>query len=130
MPINAQDDSLRIACALSSCHLNLGLMGTEKTKKQVQKYWSRFLELSDELGQAKDWNSLSPQAKRLVLGLIGYVVFEKAFTWHHVYHTPENRLRGNRKAWFVVTWFADVVGPLAFFLFGRKPKDKKRNPKN
>ncbi|WKS32225.1 hypothetical protein NLL45_00975 [Corynebacterium propinquum] len=99
-------------------------------KEKLQKFWSRYLELSDELGEAKDWNSLSPQAKRLVLGLVGYVVFEKAFTWHHVYHTPEKRLRGNRKVWFVVTWLADVVGPLAFFLFGRKPKEKKRKPKN
>lgn len=126
MPSSAQDDSSRIACAFALCHLSLELMGN---KEKLQKFWSRYFELSDELRETKDWNALSPQAKRLVLGLVGYVVFEKAFTWHHVYHTPENRLWGNRKAWFVVTWFADVVGPLAFFLFGRKPKDKKRNPK-
>ena len=64
-------------------------------KEKLQKFWSRYLELSDELREAKDWSSLSPQAKRLVLGLVGYVVFEKAFTWHHVYHTPEKRLRGS-----------------------------------
>ncbi|MDK4291078.1 hypothetical protein, partial [Corynebacterium pseudodiphtheriticum] len=44
---------------------------------------------------------------------------------HHVYHTPEKRLRGNRKAWFAVTGLVDVLGPVAFFLFGRKGKNKR-----
>lgn len=95
------------------------------TKQQLEKPWFKVQGLLDEIAEAKGWNDLSSQAKKLVLGIISYIVVEKAFTWHHVYHTPEKRLRGNRKAWFAVTGLVDVLGPVAFFLFGRKGKNKR-----
>lgn len=96
-----------------------------KIRKQpmsLKRTWKQFESMVNEISRARRWGELSPQAKRLFLGVGAYLACEKAFTWHHVYHTPEKRLRGNRKAWFAATGLVDFFGPLAFFIWGRKPK--------
>lgn len=62
---------------------------------------------------------MSETQKKILCGVLGYVLLEKLVTWHFIYHTPANRIRGSKRTWFWLS-LIDVAGPIAFFVRGIK----------
>jgi hypothetical protein len=68
----------------------------------------------------KEWKDLSPRQKRgIVLGgtvQIGLLLAALL----DIYRRPKEQIRGDKRLWTLAT-FVNFVGPISYFLFGRKP---------
>lgn len=65
------------------------------------------------------WEDLDKPAKLCIIGLGAYEIVEKLVVWHFICHRPAHKTRGSKWMWFGLS-FINVVGPLAYALFGRK----------
>ncbi|AHY47966.1 Phospholipase_D-nuclease N-terminal [Rubrobacter radiotolerans] len=65
------------------------------------------------------WNNLGPTEKLLVigLGLVQVALLVAALT--DLYRRPVEKVRGWKLPWVAVS-FLNFVGPISYFLFGRK----------
>jgi len=67
----------------------------------------------------KVWKDLSPRQKRgIVLGgtvQIGLLLAALL----DIYRRPKEQIRGDKRLWSLAT-FVNFVGPISYFLFGRK----------
>ncbi|HSQ37057.1 MAG TPA: PLDc N-terminal domain-containing protein [Acidimicrobiia bacterium] len=71
--------------------------------------------------QKKKWSDLSRgRQAATVLGSIVQIGLLGAALWD-IYHRPASQLRGTRAAWTAAS-FINFAGPIAYFLFGRKPQ--------
>jgi hypothetical protein len=69
--------------------------------------------------QANKWSELTTRQRRAIL-IGASVQFSLLFSalwdiWHH----PPEEINGDRRVWTFAS-FVSFVGPLAYFLFGRK----------
>jgi hypothetical protein len=68
----------------------------------------------------KEWKDMSPRQKRgIVLGgtvQIGLLLAALL----DIYRRPKEKIRGDKRLWTLAT-FVNFVGPISYFLFGRKP---------
>lgn len=70
-------------------------------------------------GKQKRWRDLSGTQKRgvVILGIIQASLLGAAL-WD-IRHRPADQIRGSKWLWTVVA-FVNYVGPLAYFIIGRK----------
>ena len=71
--------------------------------------------------QKKKWSELSRgQQVAAVVGAIVQFALLGAALWD-INHRPASQLKGSKAAWTAAS-FVNYAGPIAYFLFGRKPK--------
>jgi hypothetical protein len=67
----------------------------------------------------KDWRDLSTRQRRaVVLGGVAQLGLLVA-ALSDIYRRPQEEIRGNKRLW-VAAAFVNFVGPISYFLFGRK----------
>lgn len=69
--------------------------------------------------QRKQWRDLSPRQRigSLILGAIEVVLFGAA--QFDIWRRPADEVRGRKGLWAALT-FVNILGPLAYFAFGRR----------
>ena len=69
----------------------------------------------------KQWKNLSTATKVrvVVLGLVQMGLLAAAL-WD-IRHRPAMQIKGSKKLWYSLV-FVNWIGPLAYFIFGRKPE--------
>ena len=71
--------------------------------------------------QKKKWSDLSRgQRVATVLGSIVQIGLLGAAQWD-IHHRPAAQIKGSKAAWTAAS-FINFAGPIAYFLFGRKPQ--------
>jgi hypothetical protein len=67
----------------------------------------------------KDWRDLSTRQKRGIVlgGVVQIGLLAAALT--DIYRRPQEEIRGNKWLWMAAA-FVNFVGPISYFLFGRK----------
>lgn len=71
------------------------------------------------MSKKKQWKDFSTAAKiRLFLLGIVQLMLLGAALWD-IRHRPAEQINGSKKLWYGVV-FVNYVGPIAYFLFGRK----------
>jgi len=69
--------------------------------------------------QQKKWSDFTTgQQKEIQLGAVLQITLLVAALWD-MWHRPADEIRGDRRRWTVIS-FLNFVGPIAYFLFGRK----------
>lgn len=69
--------------------------------------------------QKKKWSDLSRGQKiATVAGSVVQLSLLAASLWD-IYHRPADRIKGSKAAWTAAS-FVNFVGPIAYFVFGRK----------
>jgi hypothetical protein len=72
--------------------------------------------------EKKSWNDLSADERKLVVGIgTAQVVCIAAALWD-LRRRPAHLVRGSKRWWTPIV-FINFVGPLAYFLFGRKRQE-------
>lgn len=75
--------------------------------------------MSDQDIARKRWSDLSPQ-QRAAIGIAGLLqIALLALTLIDIRRRPAEQINGNKKLWTLVA-FINFVGPIAYFVFGRK----------
>jgi len=69
--------------------------------------------------QRKSWSELSPQQRRLVFVLIPVQLGLLAAALRDVVRRPADQLSAPKPLWVAVC-FVNIVGPITYFVFGRK----------
>ncbi|HQY92450.1 PLD nuclease N-terminal domain-containing protein [Caldilinea sp.] len=71
------------------------------------------------MSQKKTWKRLEPWQKAggVMLGIVQVSLLIAALV--DIRRRPATEIRG-RKAWWVMAAFVNYVGPISYFLFGRK----------
>lgn len=67
------------------------------------------------------WNNLGPTEKALVIGLGLVQVLLLVAALADLYKRPAERVRGWKLPWAAAS-FINFVGPISYFLFGRKKR--------
>lgn len=72
--------------------------------------------------KVKKWEDLSPlqQASVVVLGMVQMTLLAAALL--DIRRRPAEQINGTKRMWTLLV-FINYVGPIAYFLFGRKPAD-------
>ena len=67
----------------------------------------------------KEWKDLSPSQKRgiVLVGTVQIGLLLAALV--DIYRRPKEEIRG-KKLWWTLAAFVNFVGPVSYFLFGRK----------
>ena len=67
----------------------------------------------------KEWKDLSASQKRRIVlaGMVQLALLAAALL--DIYRRPREEIRGNKLIWTLLS-FVNFVGPLAYFLFGRR----------
>jgi hypothetical protein len=69
--------------------------------------------------QRKKWRELTTgQQATAMLGVVLQITLLAAALWD-LWHRPADEINGDRRLWTAVS-FVNFVGPIAYFLFGRK----------
>jgi len=69
----------------------------------------------------KKWSDLTRgQRVATVLGSIVQIGLLAAALWD-IHHRPAAQIKGSKAAWTAAS-FVNFAGPIAYFLFGRKPR--------
>ena len=69
--------------------------------------------------QAKRWSDLTPRQQTAVcIGASVQISLLVTALWD-IWHRPVEEINGDRRLWTLAS-FVNFVGPLAYFLFGRK----------
>lgn len=71
------------------------------------------------MAQARRWEDLSPAKRRvfIVLGVLQMALLLAALI--DLRRRPEDEIRGTKRVWSSVV-FVNWIGPLAYFLYGRR----------
>ena len=73
------------------------------------------------MDRRKQWSDLSPRQQRSVIaGGVVQVLLAAAAALLDLRRRPAEEVRGSKKLWAAAT-MVNFVGPLAYFLFGRRP---------
>ncbi|MBE2237686.1 MAG: PLDc_N domain-containing protein [Caldilineaceae bacterium] len=74
------------------------------------------------MSQKKTWKHLEPWQKTggVMLGIVQISLLVAAL-WD-IRRRPAEQIRG-RKVWWVMAAFVNYIGPISYFLFGRKQTD-------
>lgn len=72
--------------------------------------------------KVKKWEDLSPlqQASVVVLGMVQMTLLAAALL--DIRRRPAEQINGTKRMWTLLV-FINYVGPIAYFLFGRKPAE-------
>lgn len=75
--------------------------------------------MTDQAVTKKQWSDLSPQKQMTVsaVGLIQLALLAAALI--DIRRRPAEQIKGSKKLWTLVA-FINFVGPIAYFVFGRK----------
>ena len=68
----------------------------------------------------KRWSELSPRQQRSIVAAGAVQVLLAAAVLLDLRRRPSDQVRGRKKLWTAAA-FVNFVGPLAYFLFGRRP---------
>lgn len=78
--------------------------------------------MTDKAMTKTQWSDLSPQ-KQLAIAVTGLVqVALLILALADIRRRPAEQINGNKKLWALVA-FINFVGPLAYFVFGRKKSE-------
>jgi hypothetical protein len=69
--------------------------------------------------QRKTWADLTDEQKRGLTGAIVVQVTLATLALIDIARRPKSKIRGSKPAW-VLASFVNFVGPLSYFIFGRK----------
>lgn len=71
------------------------------------------------MSEKKQWKDLSPAQKAggIVMGIIQASLLIAALV--DIRRRPAEQIRG-RKVWWVLASFVNYIGPISYFIFGRK----------
>jgi Phospholipase_D-nuclease N-terminal len=72
------------------------------------------------MDRRKQWSDLSPWQQRSVIAAGVVQVLLAAAALLDLRRRPAEEVRGSKKLWAAAT-MVNFVGPLAYFLFGRRP---------
>jgi hypothetical protein len=70
--------------------------------------------------QSKRWSDLSPTQRRLILALASLQVSLAATALVDIARRPADQINGSKWAWAAAS-LVSFVGPIAYFVWGRKP---------
>ena len=80
--------------------------------------------MTKQIASKKQWNDLSPQ-KQLAISLVGLVqVALLGAALVDIRRRPAEQIKGSKKLWTLVA-FINFVGPIAYFVLGRKRREGK-----
>ncbi len=67
----------------------------------------------------KKWSELSTGQRRgiMVSGIVQFALLIAALA--DIWRRPEEEIRGNKRLWAALS-FVNFIGPISYFLFGRK----------
>lgn len=79
--------------------------------------------MTDRTVTKTQWNNLSPQKRAViaVTGLVQIVLLMAALI--DLRRRPADQIKGSKKLWTLVA-FINFVGPITYFVFGRKRAQK------
>ena len=79
--------------------------------------------MTDRTVTKTQWNNLSPQKRAViaVTGLVQIVLLVAALI--DLRRRPADQIKGSKKLWTLVA-FINFVGPITYFVFGRKRGQK------
>lgn len=69
--------------------------------------------------QRRTWADLTDEQKRGISGAILVQVTMAALALIDIARRPKSKIRGRKAAW-VLASFVNFVGPISYFIFGRK----------
>jgi hypothetical protein len=72
-------------------------------------------------GRKKGWGELSPVGRAAVVVLGAVQLALQAATLWDLRRRSDQELRGSRR-WWAAASFVNVVGPVAYLAFGRRPR--------
>ena len=72
-------------------------------------------------GPKKAWGELSPMGRAAVVVLGAVQLALQAATLWDLRRRSDQELRGSRR-WWAAASFVNVVGPIAYLAFGRRPR--------
>jgi hypothetical protein len=79
--------------------------------------------MTDQAITRKQWSDLSPQ-KQLTISVVGLIqVSLLAAALIDIRRRPAEQIKGSKKLWTLVA-FINFVGPIAYFMIGRKRGQK------
>ena len=67
----------------------------------------------------KEWSDMSDRRKTIILVAISVQVSLLLTALSDIYRRPAEKVRGSKWAWTAAS-FVNFVGPISYFLFGRK----------
>lgn len=73
------------------------------------------------MSKRKQWKDMPPAAKASVLVMISIQLSLLASALVDLRRRPAQEVRGPKWAWALVS-FINFVGPISYFVFGRKPE--------
>lgn len=65
------------------------------------------------------WSELSATQKRAIVLTSTVQIGLLAAALVDIYRRPQERIRGDKRVW-VAAAFVNIIGPISYFLFGRK----------
>lgn len=71
--------------------------------------------------QRRRWRDLTPQQRRAISVAGTVQALLQAATWWDLWRRPADGVRGRKLAWFAAS-LVQWVGPLAYWVRGRKPE--------
>lgn len=69
--------------------------------------------------RSKRWSDLSPAQRRLILALVSLELSLAATALVDIYRRPAEQINGSKWGW-ALTSLVSFVGPLAYFVWGRR----------
>ena len=69
----------------------------------------------------KRWSELSQGQQRAIMAAAGVQLLLAAAALLDLRRRPAEQVRGSKKLWAAAAAFVNLVGPLAYFAFGRRP---------
>ena len=67
----------------------------------------------------RKWSDLSDRQKTLILTMIAVQISLLLTALADIYRRPVEEIRGSKRVWTAI-FFINFVGPVSYFLFGRK----------
>ena len=69
----------------------------------------------------KKWGEFSPRSRRLIIvtGIVEVALLAAALV--DLKRRPAEQIRGSKRMWTGLV-FVNIVGPIAYFAFGRRPR--------
>jgi hypothetical protein len=67
----------------------------------------------------RKWSDLSDRQKTLILTMIAIQISLLLTALADIYRRPAENIRGSKRVWTAIS-FVNFVGPVSYFLFGRK----------
>ena len=75
------------------------------------------------MAKHRHWTDLTPGQRAWFVGASGVQVALAGLAWTDLARRPQERVRGRKPLWAAAIG-VNFIGPIAYLLFGREPKDE------